>query len=371
LASRTINLTWGTNTSTLQANALAPAIRFVERPGESTKLALDVDAAALAQVLETKKSDVEVPAKDAKLRYLDGKVFVVEPEVKGTTLDIQKSAATLKTALLQGQGTAALSTTPVDPQVTAAMAGSISIKERLTSGETYYAGSVANRKFNVEHATQLVNGSLIAPGATFSFNGAVGGIDLAHGFKVGYGIVATSNGSVSTVPSVGGGVCQVSTTLFHAVFWAGMPIVERNWHLYWIPTYGQKPSGLTGLDATVDSDYGLDFQFKNTTDNWLAIVATANGSALRFELWGTNPGWTVDVDDPAISNRVKANTEMQYEESDQLPKGQTVFVEHAEDGFDVGIHRRVSKDGQVLDDVNLRSHYVPSNNVTLVGTGPN
>ena len=53
-----------------------------------------------------------------------------------------------------------------------------------------------------------------------------------------------------------------------------MPIVERNWHLYWIDRYGQPPSGMTGLDATVDPDSGLDLKFKNTTDNWLAVVAS-------------------------------------------------------------------------------------------------
>ncbi len=249
------------------------------------------------------------------------------------------------------------------------MASTIDIKEMLSSGQTYYGGSVANRAFNVELAIDRVNGALIPPGGTFSFDGTVGAVDLAHGYKVGYGIVGTTDGSVSTVPSVGGGICQVATTLFHAAFWAGMPIVQRSWHLYWIPLYGQAPSGITGLDATVDTDVGLDLKFKNPTDHWLAVKASANGTLVRFELWGTNPGWTINVDDPVVTNVVKADTAMQYEQSDQLAAGTTVLVEHAEDGFDVSIHRQVLKDGKVIDDLVLNSHYRPSANVTLQGTG--
>jgi vancomycin resistance protein YoaR len=368
LVAKPVKLTWNDGETTVSGDALAAAVRFVEQPKETSKIGVDIDQAALASAVEKVKPQVEKAAKDAKLRYLNGKVTVTEPEQPGRALDVAKSAAALRTAVLQGQTSAALVTNDVAPKVTAAAAAGVTIKERLSSGETYYAGSIANRKFNVELAVSRVNGALIAPGATFSFDDTVGGIDLEHGFKVGYGIVGASNGSVSTVPSVGGGVCQVSTTLYHAAFWAGMPIVDRNWHLYWIPTYGQAPSGLTGLDATVDTDSGLDFQFKNATDNWLAIVATANGTAVRFELWGTDPGWKVDVDKPVISNRVAADTKMVYENSDQMPAGQTLLVEHAEDGFDVAIHRRVTKGDAVIDDATLKSHYVPSQNVTLVGT---
>src|SRR5947207_1158555 len=83
-----------------------------------------------------------------------------------------------------------------------------------------------------------------APPEVFSFNEAVGPTTLATGFRVGYGI--TSNGDrPQTVPSVGGGICQVATTVFQAAFWAGLPFVERHYHLYWISRYGVAPSGRT------------------------------------------------------------------------------------------------------------------------------
>ena len=364
-----LSLTWSGASQDLTSAQLASILSFTTQPEKSPKIAIGVNSDAVAALLESLRSKVEVPAKDANLRYLDGAVKVVSPEQAGTALDVGASVNAIETALTGGSHSAVLATTPVEPKITAAMASTISLPDKLSSGQTYYGGSVANRAFNVNLAVQRVNGALIAPGATFSFDNTVGAVDTAHGFKVGYGIVATSNGSVSTVPSVGGGICQVSTTLFHAAFWAGMPIVQRSWHLYWIPLYGQAPSGITGLDATIDTDVGLDFKFKNTTDHWLAVVATADGTWVRFELRGTDPGWKVNVDTPVVTNTVKADTAMQYEKSNQLPVGTSVLVEHAQDGFDVAIHRQVTKDGKVIDDLTMKSHYVPSANVTLQGTG--
>jgi vancomycin resistance protein YoaR len=345
------------------------AIKFTEQPEANPKIAVEIDPTALGSILETTAKDAVVPVKNAELRYYDGQVKVVSAEQPGIALDVEQSTAAILAALRSGNRTAELVRKDVQPEVTAAMASSVVIRDTLASAQTSYAGSIANRKYNVELAVNRVNGALIPPGGTFSFTGAVDAVDLENGYKVGYGIVGASNGSVSTVPSVGGGICQVSTTTFQAAFWAGMPIVERSWHFYWIPLYGQPPSGLTGLDATVDTDVGLDFKFKNTSPNWLAVVASADGNWVRVELKGINTGWTVKVDDPVITNRVKADTTMHTRETDQLSAGSSVLVEHAEDGFDVSITRRVYEGEKLIDDATLKSHYAPSANVTLVGTG--
>ena len=364
-----LTLTWDGGQQALTPEQIASVLTFSAQPDQSEKIAIGVSSDAMAGVLSTFKDKVEVQAKDADLRYIDGAVTVRTPEQAGRTLNVEASVNAIQTALTSGVGSAALVTSPVEPKITAAMAGSIVIRQQLASGQTYYGGSVANRAYNVDLAVQRANGALVPPGGTYSFVGSVGAIDLDHGYKVGYGIIATSNGSVSTVPSVGGGICQVATTLFHAAFWAGLPIVDRSWHLYWIPLYGQPPSGITGLDATVDTDAGLDLKFKNTTNDWIAIQSSSDGTNVNFSIWGTDPGWNVKVDDPVVTNVAKANTEMQYEQSDQLPAGTSVLVEHAEDGFDVTVHRQVLKDDKVIDDLTLKSHYLPSGNVTLQGTG--
>jgi hypothetical protein len=222
----------------------------------------------------------------------------------------------------------------------------------------------------VELAAASLDGALIQPGGTFSFDNAIGGTaTLDDGYTVGFGIVAGADGTPKTVPSVAGGICQVATTTFQAAFWAGMPIGERNWHLYWIPNYGSGPGGLTGLDATVDPDSGLDFTFYNPTNSWLAIRAVADGEWLTVEVWGTNQGWQVNVDQPIITSVVKADQTPVRQINDELQPGEEVQAEHAEDGFTATIHRSVVKDGQVVDDVTLVSVYQPSQNVTLIGPG--
>ncbi|WP_038039162.1 VanW family protein [Thermorudis peleae] len=374
LVNAPLTLHWGTNgTATLRPDQMAQLLTFVPKNDASGGVAgLDVavDDAAVSRLLQDLAPNVHVDARDAQLRYLNGQVKVVAPEQPGQDLDVAASASTLKQALMAGQRDVQLTVKTTPPKITAAMASQIQIREKISSGATYYGGSVPNRKYNVELAVQRVNGALVPPGGVFSFDATVGPIDLKSGFKVGYGIVAT-NGQVATVPSVGGGVCQVSTTLFHAAFWGGFPIVERNWHLYWIPLYGQPPSGLTGLDATVDTDYGLDFKFRNTTNDWIAIVATADGQWVRFEIWGTKPNWRVEVDNPVITNVVKADPTPRVEVSPDLPPGARVVVEEARDGFDAMIHRRVYQGDQLIDDLVLKSHYLPSSNVTLVGPSPN
>jgi hypothetical protein len=173
----------------------------------------------------------------------------------------------------------------------------------------------------------------------------------------------------TTVPSVAGGICQVATTVFQAAWWAGMPIGTRSWHSYWIPNYGSGPGGMLGLDATVDPDYGLDFTFHNPTDQWIGVRAVADGEWLTVEVWGTHQGWTITVDDPIISNVVKAD-QRQYEQvSDLLEPGQRVNVEFAHDGFTATHHRVVRKGDEIVDEVHLTSYYQPSRNVTLVGRG--
>ncbi|HUZ02597.1 MAG TPA: peptidoglycan binding domain-containing protein [Thermomicrobiaceae bacterium] len=368
LVSQPLTVTWSGGSTSLAPADLAGVVRFSEQPGQTPAIVVSIDDAAVGQLIQSLAKKVETPAVNASLRYLNGAVTVVSAEKQGTTLDAAQSATAIRTALLGGQHTAAIVTKTVQAQVTAAMASSIAIRDRLSTSNTSYVGSIPNRKWNVELAVKTVNGALIPPGGTFSFTGTTGPVDTAHGYKLGYGIEATGGpGGVTTVPSVGGGICQVSTTLFQTAFWAGMPIVERYWHLYWIPSYGNPPAGMKGLDATVDTDAGLDFKFKNPTSDWLAIVATADGSTVHFELWGTKQNWQIKVDGPVVTNVVKADTTMQRQTSNSMAPGSSLLVEHAEDGFDVSIHRQVIANGKVIDDLNLKSHYVPSANITLVG----
>jgi len=215
---------------------------------------------------------------------------------------------------------------------------------------------------------------MVPPGAIFSFNESLGPATLESGFKWGFGIASDGNGGLTTVPSEAGGICQVATTLYQAVFRAGLQIEERNSHSYFIPRYGSGDTGMPGLDATVD-DPSLDFKFRNTTGNWLAVTASIDPSRaiLVFELRGVDPGWKVKIDGPVITDVKKANLDIVYQESDNLPYGE-IWVEAAQDGFTSSITRTVSDPGGkvLLGPSTFVSVYQPARNVKLVrkGTAP-
>lgn len=370
LAESRFGLVWDGGETEMSGSVIAATLNY-ELDEDSGALVTSLDTDELEQYLSSVSSDIEVEPVNADLRYYDGEVVVESEEELGLEMDREASAEAIAEAVENGDSSAEIVVRETEPEVLAAMADDIEIREELASGETYYHGSSANRAHNVELATERANGKLVPPGGTYSFVESIGGeINLETGYRQGYGIVGATDGGVSTVPSVGGGVCQVSTTLFHAAFWAGMEIGERNWHLYWIPTYGQQPSGMTGLDATVDTDAGLDFTFENTTDDWIAVVASAGNGTVRFEIHGTDPNWRIETDGPFISNRVSADSETVYEESSELPAGTEIQVETANDGFDVLIERRVfDSDGELIDELDVASNYRPASNRVLVGTG--
>jgi hypothetical protein len=170
------------------------------------------------------------------------------------------------------------------------------------------------------------------------------------------------------VPSVAGGICQVATTLFQAVFWGGYQLEERFWHLYWIPNYTSRD--IVGLDATVDEDSGLDFKWINPTDDFVLIQSFAGAESVTFRLYGTKPPWTVRLEPPVISDRVAPDPTPDVQEEPLLQWGRVVPVETARDGFQVVLTRHViGNDASKTRDLTLKSIYQPGHNVTLVGTG--
>jgi vancomycin resistance protein YoaR len=370
LASSPFELTWSEGETQLGGTVVAAALDF-DHDADAGTITPSVDLDDLTLFMSSIKSEVDVKPVNADLRYIDEEIEVRSDEEYGWEMDREESARLIAEAIEAGETSAEIVVNEAEPEVTAEMAGDIEIREMLAHGETYYGGSAANRAHNVELATELANGAMVPPGGTYSFNDSIGGeITEDVGFEEGFGIEGATDGGVTTVPTVGGGVCQVSTTVFQAAFWAGMEITERNWHMYWMPLYGDNPTGMTGLDATIATGAGLDFQFKNTTDDWIAIVAIADGNANRFEIWGTDPGWEIETEGPDISNRVSASGETVTEETDQLPAGTRTQVETAHDGFDVEIRRFVyDSDGEEIDSLTLESRYQPASNRVLIGTG--
>ncbi|MBI2954869.1 MAG: VanW family protein [Chloroflexi bacterium] len=342
---------------------------YVKDPGSGLP---KLDGERLIGYVRGMAQEIDQAPLKPRLAFNAGKVQTIREGRPGYQLDVDATVAAVKNQVATDSRTVAL---PVGVIQAAGLAADrATIKELVASASTSYAGSLPERSYNIELAATKLNGVVVGPGEIFSFNEELGPMTLQAGFKWGWGITQ-SEGQVATVPSVAGGICQVSSTLFQAIFWAGYQIEERNWHLYWINRYGQPPTGLKGLDATVDQvydangklTYAIDLKFKNTTPNPILVEAKAAGGKLTFSLYSTKPGWVVKVDPPKIEDIVKADPTVVREVDPSLPPGKDVWVEAAEDGFKSTIVRTVIEDGKEPRVLRLISTYKPSRNVALVG----
>jgi vancomycin resistance protein YoaR len=363
---------WDAGSAQLGRDDLLAALVIQPRPGEDQPFVFSFDKEVLESRLQPIIDQIYVPAVDATFRLVDGRVTVIEDAQTGQEVDIENAVDRITNAAFNHETSITLKVRKVKPTYPASTRPNIELSDLLGDSATYYGTSSEPRRHNVEHAVGLENGWLVPPDGIFSYDEFLGEVTKDAGFVTGFGIVADGNdGAVTTAPVVGGGICQVSTTIFQAAFWAGMPIVERWQHPYWLTTYGDPPRGMKGLDAMVniEDDWSLDMKFQNTTGDWIAVVVTADGEYVRAEVWGTNPGWEVEVTGPEITNIVDPGTDMRYTDSPELPAGQELQVEHAQEGFDASIHRVVTKDGEVIDDYTLESSFAPSQNTTLRGTG--
>ena len=348
-------------------------IDVVPAQGGPGPLKLVIDEEALANRISGVAYNFNRPPADARFRMVGGTPKRISAGRTGLKVDVGES---LRRALAAIDGYSGGDRLPVElvvavtqPTTSDADIEDIRTPDLLGTGQTSYAGSSPERAHNVELGASKINGALIPPGGVFSTNDTVGELTLDAGFEMGYMII-NNGGDIKTVPAEAGGICQVSTTLFHAVFWSGLEVVERNWHSYWIASYGRAPSGLQGLDSTI-APPDKDFRFKNNTANWLLIRASASKGTVTFKLYGVDPGWKVDVGDPVISDKVKTDPEPIREETDKLPAGKEVKVETAQDGFSSSITRTVlDRDGNVVDKWTAKSRYAPARNRFLIGTGP-
>ena len=339
---------------------------------------VSIDDKALTAELELLRGEVQVEPENARFDFANGRMVPIYAGRPGLMLDVGMSVKMAKEALLRDTNREViLPTRSVQPAIAAEDGPTLGVRDLIQEASTVYGGTLPERMHNVELAAARLHGVVVPPGQTFSFNETVGEVSYRNGYKKGYGITQ-SEGEVITIPSEGGGICQVATTLFQSVFWAGLPVVERNWHLYWIPRYGRAPNGITGLDATVDQVfdtnynllYEVDFKFQNNTGNYLLIQTEADQEHIYFRLYGTNPNWSVIVEEPVIKDEVKANPTPVREPDESLEPGEVIVLEAAHDGFRVVLKRVVMRENEIIDEQTFVSTYKPSRNYSIFGPSP-
>jgi len=232
---------------------------------------------------------LNTPARDAQFVISNGRVEAFQLERPGYQLRIEESAATISAALVGANARATLLFDTTAPSITIEDIENLNINALLGKGESDFAGSPANRIHNIKVGSSKYQGTIIAPGEEFSFNQNLGEVDAANGYLP--ELVIKNN---QTVPEYGGGICQVSTTLFRAAVYAGLGITARQNHSYVVRYYGTP-----GFDATIYPPFP-DMRFRNNTPGHILIQYRIVGTKLIFEIYGQDDGRNVEVIGPIL-----------------------------------------------------------------------
>ncbi|WP_293911841.1 VanW family protein [Deinococcus sp.] len=310
---------------------------------------LELDEAALKGTLKSLSGYLDQPAQNARYQAQGAGLIRVREQV-GLMTDQVSALKVLGAAVLDPLvRSVTLPSKVAQPAITVAALPDPSKLSLITTGvSTYYHSSPARRS-NVANAAAKIDGAVIAPGGVFSFLSTLGGISAGNGFVSG---LIISGGR--TVDGLGGGVCQVSTTTFRALYQSGMPIVERNQHSYRVGYYEPR----VGFEAAV-YDPGVDLKMKNDTGGPV-LIRTVNRNArstLEVQIWGLPQRRTVSVSRATILASTP-HPAPKYVVNPKLPRGAFKQVDWAADGFNLFITRTIRDAGTVRSD-QVKTIYKP------------
>jgi vancomycin resistance protein YoaR len=314
----------------------------------------------LRSFLESIAPDLYQGKANARFMFNDetGQLELVQASTNGQSLDIEASLDNINQGLAQGNHKINLDLEYDLPEVTSEATGeSLGITELVSSHTTYFYGSSASRIQNIKTAASRFYGVMVAPGETFSMAQILGDVSLDTGYEEAWIIFGDR-----TIKGVGGGVCQVSTTLFRTVFFGGYPVVERYPHAYRVYYYEQTSSGgnnpkMAGLDATVFVPV-VDFKFTNDTPYWLLMETYVGNTYLTWKFYSTSDGRSVDWETTGLIN-IEEPPDPLYQENDDLSKGEVQQVDWAVEGADVTITRYVHRGGDLINTDTFTTHYMP------------
>lgn len=241
-----------------------------------------------------------------------GSPVIFRQGAPGSRIDEERAVAKVVEALWSSERSVELPFTEMPVPTTSEDLAQLGINELLAVGRSSFEDSEAYRVTNILAGMRLLHGILLAPGDEFSFNEAIGSIGAENGFVQGYAIV-----NERTQLEWGGGICQDSTTMFRAAFWAGLPITERWNHSHYISWYdrfgyGDYGNG-PGIDATIFLG-GPDLRFVNDTDGWILIQTYADPASevAEVRLYGTKGGRSVEFGGRSISYRANGTMDVAF-----------------------------------------------------------
>lgn len=337
--------------------------RVASASGDSFTISLDQPQ--LREKIAALAEATEVQGDYPRVNWNGGALEISRAGTTGTRLDEAQAEQLVLAAFTQpvADRSFELPIREMPAPVTADTLGQLGIKELLSVGRSDFDGSAAYRITNIQAGMKQLHGILLAPGEEFSFNKNIGEIDAANGFVEGYAIIKNR-----TQLEWGGGICQDSTTMFRAAFWAGLPITERWGHSFYISwydkhafaDYGNGP----GMDAAIFTG-ALDFKFLNDTGNWLLLQTFVDTSKTVAEvrIYGTNDGRTVRLNGPEITDRLPAPTQPVYVAEPKRPRGRPRQSDTARGGMTIEFTRIVERGGQLIERRTFETKFKPWPNI--------
>jgi vancomycin resistance protein YoaR len=331
-----VTLTSGANSWTLDPQQIIAYMDFASKTQDGVSILVPhLSAAKMGPFLDDLATAVARDPVDASFKG-DGRKAWVVAGVAGRELDRDKTVELLNAAALAADDRrveAAL--TLVEPDLTTAEAQAMGITVKLADYQTEWEGT-PDRQTNVKITTQYASNVILAPGEVYDFDKQIGRRTEARGYKLAPGIVAPNQ----LEDVLGGGICQVSTTLFNAAFFAGLEIVERHNHSIFVDHYP------LGRDATVTAG-GKNMSFRNDTAHHILIRGASDGIKTKFVIYGTKDGRSVDYETGEFYD-VQDMTQVTYVNRFLHP-GTTAIMAEGQPGRSIKVIRTVTAaDGTVL-----------------------
>lgn len=292
--------------------------------------------------------------KEAKDAYIVEEPFALHKEEEG--IDFKITIEEAKEILKEDKETYTIPLQITKPRIAVKDLGDKLFKQTLSKYTTIYDTGNTNRASNIALAAKTINGTILLPGETFSYNGTLGNTTKEKGYKPGGAYVG---GKV--VQAYGGGICQVSTTLYNAVLYANLEIVERYNHSYavsYVPA---------GRDATV-SYGGKDFKFKNTRSYPIKIVANAKNGVVSVAIAGIKEEKEYEIE---LTSTVLSTTPCStvYENNNSLAEGKQKVIQKGHSGLKSIAYKIVKYNGKTISKTVLsKDTYKPMDKIVQIGT---
>ncbi|HON42543.1 MAG TPA: VanW family protein [Bacillota bacterium] len=332
--------------------------RQARREGVDIPLVVSVDEQRLRDLVFALASVVQVQPVDARIVITDGDEVIIEPSSEGRRLNVDELISRLRsTTLERGAREIDIPVETAPPAVVTSELESRGIARLLGEYTTKFKASNVKRSENIRLGAAMIDGTIVAPGDVFSFNEVVGPRTPERGF-----LEADIILNAELVPGIGGGICQVSTTLYNAALLSDLEIMSRINHslpISYVPL---------GRDATVS--YGaIDLKIRNNTGHHVLLKARVDKDTITFKIYGDLPRDMIVGIETQVLEKIEPGVIEQVDA--KSPPGSRTTIQTGAPGYLVAVWRVVKSEGvEIRRELISRDRYKPQPVIVKAGPSP-